>query len=181
MKALWIALLGLAVALAGCANDTASEVSQRINEERVALSPASVTLAIGVLKGKLSDMAVIKRVNAETGEVVSPPQLRATLVLENPSEDQAVRVVSGRVGYLDKSGARIGLAEGRGEPTIQIYGYSGDRLDPGGTATHQLDVPFPAAALAGSGLAEVRVDLTYIPMPYRHEAGRAAVSVAPQS
>ena len=181
MKGTWIAVLVGGVALAGCTNDTGREVSQRIDEKRVVLSPPSATLAIGVLKGKLSDMSVVQRVNAETGEVVSPPQLRATLALENSSEDQAVRVVAGRVGYLDKSGAKIALAEGRGEPTIQIYGYSGDRLDPGGTATHQLDVPFPAAALAGSRLAEVKVDLTYIPMPYRHEAGRAAVSVAPQS
>ena len=180
MKAMWIAMLA-GVALAGCTNDAGREVSQRIDEKRVVLSPPSATLAIGVLKGKLSDMTVVQRVNAETGEVVSPPQLRATLALENSSEDQAVRVVAGHVGYLDKSGAKIALAEGRGEPTIQIYGYSGDRLDPGGTATHQLDVPFPAAALAGSRLAEVKVDLTYIPMPYRHEAGRAAVSVAPQS
>lgn len=181
MKAIATTVLAIGLTVAGCTNDTTSEVSPRIDEKRFTLSPSTAKVAIGVLKGTLSDMTVVQRVNGETGEVVSPPQLRGTLSLQNVSEDQAIRVVAGRVGYLDKAGAKIALAEGRGEPKIQIYGYSGDRLDPGGTATHQLDLPFPAAALAGTGLAEVRVELTYMPMPYRTEAGRAAVSLAPQS
>lgn len=172
--------LAAGVVLAGCTAETASDVAERIDEKRFVLSPAKATLVVGFLKGTLSDLNVVQRVNAETGEVVSPPQLRGTLTLENTSEDQAARVVAGRVGYLDGSGSKIALAEERGEPTLQIYAYSGDRLEPGATATHQLDLPFPAAALQGARLAEVRLDLTYIPMPYRHQSGRVAVSIAPQ-
>jgi hypothetical protein len=181
MKAILTVGFAVGIALAGCTSDAAHEVSQRIDEKRFTLSPSRATVAVGVLKGTLSDMTVVQRVNTDTGEVVSPPQLQGTLSLENTSEDQAVRVVGGRIGYLDKAGAKIGLAEGRSEPKIQIYGYSGDRLDPGGTATHQLDVAFPAGALRGSRLAEVRLDLTYIPMPYRQEGGRATVSLSPPS
>jgi hypothetical protein len=36
-------------------------------------------LAIGVLRGKLSDMTIVQQVNSDTGEVVSLPQLRGTL------------------------------------------------------------------------------------------------------
>jgi hypothetical protein len=71
-------VVAVGVAIGGCTTDTSSEVSSRIEEKRFALS-SSATLAIGVLRGKLSDMTIVQQVNSDTGEVVSLPQLRGTL------------------------------------------------------------------------------------------------------
>src|SRR3989337_2639143 len=41
-----------------------------------------------------------------------------------------------------------------------------------------VDVPFPAAALAGKTLGDIRLEMTYLPTPYREEAVAVRVSLA---
>jgi len=76
-------------------------------------------------------------------------------------------------------GKPIKLEENRAEPTLrmsQSYG-SADRLDPGQDATHSIDAEFPAEALADKKLKEVRLELTYIPAPFKAETMSFPVSV----
>ncbi|MGH3118140.1 MAG: hypothetical protein ACRDQ2_13710, partial [Gaiellales bacterium] len=160
-----LSVLLLAGALAGCANDDQSKVPL-IKETTYRMQPAKVSVRIGALSGHLSDLVVTQRVNEDTGEVVVQPHLRGTLKLKNTSEDQAVRVVNGRVEYLDGTGGRIPLAETRKDTSFRLYSYSNDRLDPGMETSQSIEVPFPAAALKAKSLATVRLDLTYIPAPY---------------
>jgi hypothetical protein len=44
--------------------------------------------------------------------------------------------------------------------------------------THRVDVPFPAAALNGKTLTEIRLSVTYLPAPYREESVEIPVVLA---
>jgi len=72
-------MLALSMAtLAGCSTEQVAD-TPRIEEKTFALKSATVPLRIGVLTGQLTDLSVLQRVNAETGEVVYAPQLRGSL------------------------------------------------------------------------------------------------------
>jgi len=97
-------------------------------------------------------------------------------VLTNTSRDQTVRLVSGKLRYIDAAGHPIKLEDMRTEPTIKFAASSSDRLDPGQEATESLEVDFPASALTGS-LKTIHVDLVYIPSAYRQASARFGVAV----
>ncbi|OGB95904.1 MAG: hypothetical protein A3G35_00795 [candidate division NC10 bacterium RIFCSPLOWO2_12_FULL_66_18] len=128
------------------------------------------------LTGELRDMTVQERVEQGTGKVVDPPKLRATLKLKNTSENQAVRPVSGTIEYVDAEGKPIRLAENRGDVTFKFSSYQ-ERLDPGMEVTQNIEVPFPAAALKEQKLRDIRLELAYIPTPYKEEVVSIPVSV----
>jgi hypothetical protein len=144
----------------------------------VVLKPATIPVQVGILTGQLSNLSVVQRVNAETGEVVYAPQLRGTLQLRNGSSDQAVRLVAGHVEYLNASGAPIELAAERPDTSFAFYSYSTERLDPGAEMSHGVDVPFPATALDGKALSDIRLRVTYLPVPYHQESVEIPVTIA---
>jgi hypothetical protein len=78
---------------------------------------------------------------------------------------------------VDEAGMAIPLAEGRGNTTFK-FPYYQDRLDPGMATSVDVDVPFPAAALEERRLGEVRLELAYIPTPFREESVRIQVGLA---
>jgi hypothetical protein len=92
-------------------------------------------------------------------------------------EDQAARPLGGQVTYLDEAARRIRLGEGRSEAAFE-FPYYQDRLDPGQTTTARLDVPFPVAALKDAPLGEVRLELSYIPIPIREETMSVKVALS---
>jgi len=110
--------------------------------------------------------------------VVNAPKLSGTLRLKNTSEDQTARLIEGRIDYLDAQGAQIPLAKERDAPTFRLYSYQTDRLDPGMETTQSIDVPFPAAALNDRKLRDVRLELAYIPSPYKEDSVDLPVSVS---
>jgi hypothetical protein len=178
MRLLLPALLTVLPVAGGCSQrQTASE--PRIIEQTAALVPSSVPVTLGPLKGELSNLSVMRRVEESTGKTVYAPQLRGTLVLRNASEDVAVRLVGGELSYLGSDGAPIPIANGREDATSSFSTYSNERLDPGKETRHSLDVPFPAAAFEG-GLGKLKVDVDYLPMPYREGTMTVAIGVAPR-
>jgi hypothetical protein len=170
-------IVGAAAMLTACSSQPSADTA-RMEEKSVALLPATIPVEVGILTGELSGLSVVQRVNAETGEVVYAPQLRGTLTLKNSASDEAVRLLGGQVAYLDGSGAPIALAKDRADTSFRFYSYSSDRLDPGAQTTHNVDVPFPAKALTGEALKEIRLSVTYLPAPYREEAVEVPVTVA---
>src|SRR5207244_7514722 len=104
----------------------------------------------------------------------------AKVVLKNSSADQTVRLVAGKIRYIDAQGQTIKLEETRTEPTLRFSTYGSDRLDPGQEATQSLDVDFPAEALKAKKLKEIRFELAYIPSPYLEETVHFIVSVGGQ-
>ncbi|MGH7339987.1 MAG: hypothetical protein ACREKH_05800, partial [Candidatus Rokuibacteriota bacterium] len=94
------------------------------------------------------------------------------------SEDVAVRLVGGEITYFGTDGKPIAL--GRAGTTAFTFSvYSNERLDPGKGIHHRLDVPFPAAAFEG-GLSRLKIDLDYLPMPYREGTVTVGMTVGPR-
>jgi hypothetical protein len=136
----------------------------------------------GIVSGDLTEMKVMERVEQGSGKVATPAKLTGKLVLRNVSADQTVRLIGGKILYIDSQGQPIKLDDSRTEPTIRIassYGSS-DRLDPGQDATHMLDAEFPVEALKAKKLREIRVDLAYIPSAYKQETLKFPVSIGAQ-
>ena len=173
-----LVLPALALAsLAGCSKQGASE-TPRVEEKVFSLNPMTAPVRIAFLTGELTDLKVVERVNARTGEVVDAPKLRATLKLKNGSPDQTVRLITGDIEYLDAAGKVIALAKERSDTSFKFSSYQAERLDPGMATSHDIDVPFPAAAVNGNTLADVRLNVTYIPAPYREESATVPMVMA---
>lgn len=172
-------LLGAAALAAGCSPQPAATIAA-INDKVYSVSPDAMKVASGMLSGEITDMKVTERVEAGSGKVTTPAKLSGKLVLKNVSKDQALRLVGGKIVYVDSQGKPIALEDSRAEPLVKFSpGYgSSDRLDPGQDATHSIDAEFPVEALKAKRLKEVRFELIYIPSPIREESMRFAVSIS---
>jgi hypothetical protein len=151
-----------------------------IEDKVYTVTPAAVKVKAGIVTGDVTEMKVTERVEKSSGRIVSPAKLTGKLVLKNSSKDQAVRLVGGKILYLDAQGQPIKLAEAQTEPTIKFATYGAETLDPGKDATQSMDVDFPAEALKAKKLKEIRLELVYIPSPYKEEAVNFTVSIGGQ-
>ena len=166
----------VAVMTAGCAQGPAT--SAAMGEDRTyAGTPASMMVKAGLLTGDLTDMKVTERVEQGSDRVVSPAKLTGTLKLKNTSANQSVRLVAGKIMYIDVQGRPIKLEETRTEPIVKFTTYNNERLDPGQDATQSMDVDFPAEALKAKRLKEIRLELAYIPSPYQEQTINFTVSI----
>jgi hypothetical protein len=93
------------------------------------------------------------------------------------SADQTVRLLTGRLRYIDAQGQPIKLEDARSEPTLKFASYDNERLDPGHENFQSLDVEFPTEALKAKTLKEIRLEFVYIASPYRVETVNFAVSI----
>jgi uncharacterized membrane protein YeaQ/YmgE (transglycosylase-associated protein family) len=152
-----------------------------IEDKTYTVTPAAMKVKAGIVTGEVTGMKVTERVEQGSGRVVSAAKLTAIVTLKNSSTDQAVRLIGGKILYVDAQGQPIKLEEARTEPTLKLSTYgSSDRLDPGQETTQALDVDFPAEALKAKKLREVRLELAYIPSPYREETVNFIVSIGGQ-
>ena len=149
-----------------------------IEEKTYTVAPAAMKVKAGIVTGELTGMKVMERIEQGSGRVVSAARLTANVVLKNSSTDQTVRLVAGKIVYLDAQGQPIMLEENRTAPTLKLG--SSERLDPGQEATQSLDAEFPAEALKAKKLKEIRLELTYIPSPYKEETVNFTVSIGGQ-
>lgn len=183
--------IGLAVAYAlaavlagttvGCSRQE-SAAAPVISDKVYAVTPDSVKVTAGIVTGELTEMKVTERVEEGTGRVVWPAKLTGKLALKNISADQSVRLIGGKILYIDAQGQPIKLKENRTEPTISVgssYG-SAERLDPGKDTTQAVDVDFPVEALKAKKLKEIRLALSYIPSPFKEEKLDFIVSIGGQ-
>ncbi len=177
----YVGVTTLAVAAAtgflGCSQQPTAAV---IEDKTYTVTPAAVKVKAGIVTGDVTEMKVTERVEKGSGRIVGPAKLTGKLVLKNSSADQAVRLVGGKILYIDAQGQPIKIEEGRTEPTLKFATYGNERLDPGQEATQSLDVEFPAGALTAKKLKEIRLELAYIPSPYKEEAVNFSVSIGGQ-
>jgi hypothetical protein len=175
----WIGVTILAAGVAmtfGCSQGP-SGTAAVIEDKTYTVTPASVTVKAGIVTGEVTEMKVTERVEKSSGRVVSPAKLTGTLKLKNTSANQTVRLVAGKILYIDAQGQPIKLEAARPEPTVKFAMYGKEQLDPGQDATQSLDVEFPAEALKAKKLKEIRLELAYIPSPYREETVNFVVSI----
>jgi uncharacterized membrane protein YeaQ/YmgE (transglycosylase-associated protein family) len=140
-----------------------------IEDKTYTVTPASVKVKAGIVTGEITELKVMERVEKGSDRIVSAAKLTAMLRLKNTSADQTVRLVAGRILYIDAHGQQIKLEDARTEPAIKFATYGNERLDPGQEATQSVDVEFPAEALKAKKLKEIRLEFAYIPSPYREE------------
>ena len=180
---IWRWGLGAALAAAvtwmilGPSAQPAATAASVVEDKTYAVTPAAMKVKAGIVTGEVTDMKVTERVEQGSGRVVTPAKLTANLLLKNSSANQTVRLVAGKIQYIDAGGQPIKLEDMRTEPTLRFATYGSDRLDPGQEATQSLDVDFPAEALQAKKLKEIRLELAYIPSPYHEETANFIVSI----
>jgi uncharacterized membrane protein YeaQ/YmgE (transglycosylase-associated protein family) len=151
-----------------------------IDDKTYAVTPASLNVKAGFVTGEVTELKVTERVEKGSDRIVTAAKLTGTLRLKNTSANQTVRLLEGRLLYIDAQGKPIKLEDSRTEPTFKFTSYgSNERLDPGQEAVQALDVEFPAGALKPKSLKEIRLEFAYIPSPYREETVNFAVSIGP--
>ena len=165
----------------GC-SPAPSAVAAVIKDKVYTVNPNSVKVTAGIVTGELTEMQVTERIEEGSGRVTNPAKLTGKLALKNISADQTVHLVGGKILYIDVQGRPIKLEANRTEPTIKgasTYGSS-ERLDPGQDATQSVDAEFPVEALKAKKLKEIRLELSYIPSPFKEEKLNFTVSIRGQ-
>lgn len=151
-----------------------------IEDKSYTVTPPTLHVKAGIVTGEVVDMKVMERVEKGSDRVVSLAKLSAILRLKNTSTNQTVRLVTGKLRYVDGKGQPIKLEDARPEPTVKFASASSDRLDPGQETTEAMDVDFPAEALKAGTLKEIRLELAYITSPYREETVHFPVTIGRQ-
>jgi hypothetical protein len=168
----------MAAMTAGCTPPPAKP-NAVINDKVYSVTPTTVKVKAGIVTGDMSEMKVTERVEEGSGRITAPAKLSGKLVLKNISADQTVRLIGGKIVYIDMQGKPIKMEEARLEPTLKVpssYGSS-ERLDPGQENSQTVDADFPVSALKAKKLKDVRIELTYIASPYREETLNFPVSI----
>jgi hypothetical protein len=181
-QALAAACARAAVLATGCTPKTGSTAAAAINDKVYTVTPDAVKVTAGIVTGEITEMKVIERVEEGSGRIAEPARLTGKLALKNVSTDQTVRLIGGKILYIDAQGRQIKLEENRTAPMIKIPSAynSSERLDPGQDATQSVDAEFPVAALKARKLKEIRLELSYIPSPLREEKLNFNVSIGGQ-
>jgi hypothetical protein len=171
----------VAAASFGCAQKPSAPIAV-IEDKVYTVTPDQIKVQAGIVSGEVTEMKVTERVEQGSGRVDTPAKLTGTLKLTNSSMDQTVRLVGGKLVYIDAQGQQIKVGEERTEPVIKfaVSYNSSDQLAPGQNATQTVEVDFPAEALKAGKLGEIRLDLAYVPTPYRQETARFNVSIGGQ-
>jgi len=151
-----------------------------VNDKTYSVTPGAITVKGSLLSGALTEMKVVERVEDGSGRIDQPARLSGKLVLKNVSHDQSLRLLGGKLLYIDMQGKPIPLEDKRSEPTLKVsnsYG-SQERLDPGQDASQTVEAEFPVEALKMKRLKEIRLELLYIPSAYKQETMNFGVSIA---
>jgi hypothetical protein len=141
------------------------------------VTPSSITVKTGMITGEVIELKVTERVEKGTERVVSPARLTGKLRLENTSANRTVRLVEGKLLFMDAHGQRIKLDATHADPIVKFTTYGNERLDPGQDASQTLDVEFPVEALKANRLKEIRLELAYVSSPFREETVNFVVSI----
>lgn len=155
--------------------ETSGEVV--IEDKVYPVTPPSMTVKTGMITGEVIELKVTERVEKGSERVVSPARLTGKLRLENTSANRTVRLVEGKVVFMDAQGQRIKLDAARADSIVKFTTYGNERLDPGQDASQTLDVEFPVEALKANRLKEIRLELAYISSPFREETVNFVVSI----
>jgi hypothetical protein len=148
-----------------------------IEEKVYPVTPPSMTVKSGMITGEVIDLKVTERVEKGSDRVVSLARLTGTLRLLNSSANRTVRLVEGRVRFIDAREQAIPPGAGQTDPIVKFTRYGHEWLDPDQGASYALDVDFPVEALQANRLKEIRLELAYIPSPFREETVNFPVSI----
>lgn len=133
--ALFAASIAAALATAGCTPQPPAATAA-VNDKVYTLTPDTLKVRAGIVAGEVSEMKIVERVEEGSGRIAA---------------DQSVRLLGGKIVYLDGQGRAI-----------------------------PLDAEVPAAALPKGKLKDIRLDIAYIPPAYKQGALSFPVSLGGQ-
>jgi hypothetical protein len=136
-----------------------------------------MTVKCGIITGEVSDLKVTERIEKGSDRVVSPAKLTGTLRLENSSANRAVHLVETKFLFIDAQGQPIKLEAARTDSLVTFTTHGEERLNPGQESSQAVEVEFPVEALKANKLKEIRLELSYIPSPFREETVNFVVSI----
>jgi hypothetical protein len=166
----------VSAALLGC-QPPSTKSTAAIEDKVYSVTPEAMTVKTGIVTAELTDMKVTERVEKGSGRVDQQARLTARLKLVNSSSDQTVRLIGGKMVYVDMAGQPIKVGEARTEPALRFTSSTSAQLDPGQDTTQSIEVDFPAEALVAKKLKQIRLDLVYAPTAYRQETANIIVSI----
>lgn len=184
MRTIWfvrMAVPAMLALVAGCSPKPPT-VTAAIVDRIYSVTPNAAKSKAGIVAGELSEMKVSERVEEGTGRIESPAMLSGKLSLKNVSGDQTVRLLGGKLLFIDAQGKAIALQDSRAETSFKLSSSfnSTDRLDPGQEAAQPVEVSFPVEALKAKRLKDIRLELSYIPSAYKEETLNFGVSIGGQ-
>ncbi len=171
-----VLLVVVAVMVSGCVRGPAAPPAA-VEDKAYSMAPASLKVKAGIVTGEVTEMKVTERVEKGSDRIVTAAKRTGMLRLKNTSANQTMRLLEGKLLYIDALGQPIKLEDARTEPTLKFATSGSERLDPGQEAIQPLDVEFPAEALKAKKLKEIRLEFAYIPSSYREETVHFAVSI----
>ncbi len=154
-----------------------SLIGRAIEGRTYPVTPPAMTVRAGILTGEVVDLKVTEVVEQGTDHVISPARLTGSLRLENISANRTLRLVEGKIRFMDVHGRAIELEADRIATIVRFTSPAEERLDPGQDTTRALEVEFPLEALKAERLKEIRLELAYIPSPFRQEVVNFVVSI----
>ena len=169
------AVAGLAAVLvlgAGCTQKPTS-AALVVKDKLYAVTPGVLKVRSALVSGEFSDMKVTERVEEISGKVTTPAMLSGKLLLKNMSADQSVQLIGTKFVFVDMQGKAIPFEAGRLATAMKMsgqYGAGERRLEPGQESSQSVETEFPADALNAKRLREIRIDVSYLPSPYREDA-----------
>ncbi len=171
----------LALGLAACSQQPArsSAASAEPVEKTFTVALSTPSTKVDFLTGELRDLTITERVDPKTGNVIDPPELRGTLKIKNMSKDQSAQLLGGTLAFVDAKGQPMALGKDRTSDDSFTFGggYDTQRLNPGQDTSQSIDVPFPRAGLKPADLKSVRLNLRYLPAPYREQSAEYPASL----
>jgi hypothetical protein len=168
----------VAAMMFGCSPQPTSAVAV-VKDKIYSVTPDAMKVKSGIVTGELTEMKVTERIEEGSGRIASPAKLSGKLVLKNVSADQTLRLLAGKIVYIDIQDKPIVLEDNRTAPMLKVassYG-SQERLDPGQDTTQSVDADFPVEALKAKRLKQIRLELSYIPSSFREETMNFGVSI----
>jgi hypothetical protein len=148
-----------------------------IEDRTYSVTPASMAVSSGIIAGEVIDLTVTERVERSSARIVSLARLTGTLRLTNTSANRSVRLVEAKLLFIDARGQPLKLPGARADLIAKLSTYGCEWLEPGQDVTQALDVEVPEEALTAKTLRGIRVELSYVPSPFRQEAVSFAVSI----
>lgn len=152
-------------------------VGAAVTDKVYPVTPSSITVKTGMITGEVIELKVTERVEKGSERVVSPARLTGRLRLQNTSLNRTVRLVEGKLLFIDANGQRIKPDAAHADPLVTFTAYGTERLDPGQDTSQNLDVEFPVEALQTNRLREIRLELAYTSSPFREETVNFMVSI----
>ena len=143
----------VAAALLGCTSQTPTATATVIEDKVYSVTPPAMTVKAGIVTAALDRYESHRARSERVGHRRDPPaKLTGKLKLQNSSPDQTVRLIGGRIVYIDQRGEPIKLEEARTEPAMKIYIVHVEpaRPGPGHHAVHRCRLPCKRSQASGA-------------------------------